>query len=109
MKRGYSAAAIRAAEAPLLDAGRGLALMRTAAAGLAAECRSVLRDARGGVSGARVVVLAGAGNNGGDALFAGAGLRRRGAHVTVVDVLGRLHAEGRACLLYTSPSPRDRG
>lgn len=98
MKRGYSAAAIRAAEAPLLNAGRGLALMRTAAAGLAAECRGILREARGGVSGARVVVLAGAGNNGGDALFAGADLRRRGAHVTVVDVLGRLHAEGRAAL-----------
>ncbi|MCK1801539.1 NAD(P)H-hydrate dehydratase [Brevibacterium sp. R8603A2] len=98
MRLGYPAAAIRAAEAPLLDAGRGPVLMRTAAAGLAAVCRRDLIEARGCVTGARVVVLAGAGNNGGDALFAGADLSRRGARVTVVDVLGRLHPEGAAAL-----------
>ena len=36
---------------------------------------------RGGVYGARVVLLVGTGNNGGDALFAGAALARRGAQV----------------------------
>ena len=36
-------------------------------------------EARGGVYGARVLVLAGSGDNGGDALYAGARLARRGA------------------------------
>src|SRR5699024_775100 len=91
----YSAAAIRAAEQPHLDAGRGEALMRSAAAGLATACRRALTDSRGRVTGARVAVLAGPGSNGGDALFAAANLAHRGAHVTVIAPLGRLHAAGR--------------
>lgn len=89
----YSAAAVRAAEQPHIDAGRGESLMRRAAAGLASACRRVLRASDGFVTGKRVVVLAGPGNNGGDALFAAANLARRGAHVTVVAPLGRLHPE----------------
>lgn len=95
----YSAAAVRAAEQPLLDAGRGESLMRAAAAGLATACRRALRTARGRVTGARVVVLAGPGNNGGDALFAAANLAHRGAQVTVAAPLGRLHEEGRQAAL----------
>ncbi|SLM94533.1 NAD(P)H-hydrate dehydratase [Brevibacterium yomogidense] len=90
----HSAAAVRAAEQPLIDAGRGESLMRTAAAGLATACRRALTATRGRVTGARVVVLAGPGNNGGDALFAAANLAHRGAHVTVAAPLGRLHEEG---------------
>ncbi|MCA1656171.1 MAG: NAD(P)H-hydrate dehydratase [Actinobacteria bacterium] len=53
------------------------ALMRRAAAGLAARCAGLL----GGTYGRRVVLLVGAGNNGGDALYAGARLAARGAGV----------------------------
>src|SRR5262249_52686804 len=54
-------------------------LMDRAAAGLASVCAALLRRAPGYVYGARVVVLAGSGDNGGDALYAGARLARRGA------------------------------
>jgi ADP-dependent NAD(P)H-hydrate dehydratase / NAD(P)H-hydrate epimerase len=69
-------------------------LMQRAAAGLAAVCESLLNQ----VYGARVAVLAGSGDNGGDALFAGARLARRGASVTVVAAGARLHEAGRAAL-----------
>lgn len=95
MRLGYTAAAVREAEAPLLAAGRGEALMRTAAAGLASVCRRLLSK-RGQISGSRVVMLVGAGNNGGDALYAGANLAGRGAHVTAVDVFGKMHEAGAA-------------
>ncbi|MCZ2264267.1 NAD(P)H-hydrate epimerase, partial [Isoptericola sp. QY 916] len=75
----WSAADVRAAEEPLLAAG--VPLMERASFALATL---VLRDVaarRGPVRGARVVVLAGAGNNGGDALHAGAVLARRGLGV----------------------------
>src|SRR3954465_15432241 len=57
------------------------ALMRRAAAGLAYAVADYLRGAGGSVYGARVVVLAGAGNNGGDAMYAAAALADRGARV----------------------------
>ncbi|MDF2967413.1 MAG: NAD(P)H-hydrate epimerase [Nocardioidaceae bacterium] len=57
------------------------ALMQRAAAGLAAACVDLLVQSRGRVYGARVLVLAGSGNNGGDALYAGARLAGRGAAV----------------------------
>ncbi|WP_420734039.1 NAD(P)H-hydrate dehydratase [Brevibacterium luteolum] len=106
MRLGYTAAAVREAEAPLLAAGRGEALMRTAAAGLASVCRRLLSE-RGQISGSRVVMLVGAGNNGGDALFAGANLAGRGAHVTAVDVFGKLHEAGAAA--FTSAGGRTEG
>ncbi|GAB3104217.1 bifunctional ADP-dependent NAD(P)H-hydrate dehydratase/NAD(P)H-hydrate epimerase [Isoptericola nanjingensis] len=92
----WSAADVRAAEEPLLAAG--VPLMERAAFALATL---VLRDVavrRGPVRGARVVVLAGAGNNGGDALHAGAVLARRGLGVTAVLVAEQFHAGGRAAL-----------
>ncbi|MBA3411738.1 MAG: NAD(P)H-hydrate dehydratase [Geodermatophilaceae bacterium] len=71
-------------------------LMDRAAAGLAARCVAWLPR----VYGARVVVLAGTGSNGGDALFAGALLARRGAGVVAVALdADRLHAGGAAALL----------
>ncbi len=54
--------------------------MQRAATGLAAVCAGLA----GRVYGARVVVLAGSGDNGGDALYAGARLARRGARVVAV-------------------------
>jgi hydroxyethylthiazole kinase-like uncharacterized protein yjeF len=44
------------------------------------------------------VVLAGSGDNGGDALYAGARLARRGARVTAVAAGGRVHEGGTAAL-----------
>ena len=63
------------------------ALMERAAAGLAATCASLLDR----VYGSRVALLVGSGDNGGDALFAGALLARRGAVVTAV-LLGSTRA-----------------
>src|SRR6202042_2558255 len=60
------------------------ALMQLAAAGLASVCAALLRREPGFVYGARVAVLAGSGDNGGDALYAGALLARRGAAVTAI-------------------------
>lgn len=77
---------LRAAEARVLAHVPDDTLMKRAAAGLAAVCAELLREHRGGVNGRRVVLLVGTGNNGGDALLAGARLRRRGASVDAVMV-----------------------
>src|ERR1700727_2230055 len=71
MRVAYSVSKVRAAEAALMALVPDGALMQRAAAGLASVCAGLLRDGAGGVYGARVVVLAGTGDNGGDALYAG--------------------------------------
>ena len=85
----------RAAMASLPPGG----LMRRAAAGLARRCAGLLAE-RGGVYGARVFLLVGGGDNGGDALFAGAALARRGAVVRAVAGVQdeRVHRLGLAAL-----------
>ena len=70
------------------------ALMQRAAAGLASVCATVLRASAGGVYGSRVVMLAGTGDNGGDALYAAARLAKRGAAVTAIQAGSRIHAGG---------------
>jgi hydroxyethylthiazole kinase-like uncharacterized protein yjeF len=82
VRSAYGVAGIRAAEQPLLDTLPPGTLMDRASFALAARCADVL----GGTYGARVVVLAGDGDNGGDALLAGSLLARRGAQVDVVRV-----------------------
>jgi hydroxyethylthiazole kinase-like uncharacterized protein yjeF len=77
----YSAAQVRAAEAPLLAAG--VPLMRRAAAALA----SVVAE----LAPAHLLVLAGAGDNGGDALFAAADAASRGVQVDVLRTADRVH------------------
>ena len=72
--------------------------MQRAALALALSCTRLLRDVRGSVRGARVVLLVGAGNNGGDALWAGALLAERGCRVDAVAVADRWHQEGAAAL-----------
>ncbi|MGH3120803.1 MAG: NAD(P)H-hydrate epimerase, partial [Streptosporangiaceae bacterium] len=52
----------------------------------------------GKVPGSRVVVLAGSGDNGGDALFAGARLASRGAAVLAVTAGSRVHEHGAVAL-----------
>ncbi len=69
-------------------------LMQRAAAGLAAICAELL----GQVYGSHVVVLAGGGDNGGDALYAGARLARRGASVRAVLASDKAHQGGFAAL-----------
>src|SRR5215475_3734800 len=68
MRNAHTVAAVRKAEHALMDQLPDGALMQRAAAGLAAVCAGLLDF----VYGARVVVLAGGGDNGGDALYAGA-------------------------------------
>jgi ADP-dependent NAD(P)H-hydrate dehydratase / NAD(P)H-hydrate epimerase len=91
----YTVAEVRAAERAAMAALPEGLLMQRAATALATQCLEML----GGGYGAEVVLLVGAGNNGGDALFAGARLARRGARVTalLIDVQ-RAHAEGLAAL-----------
>ncbi len=75
---------VRAAEDRLLARTPEGALMRRAAFGVATVAASMLRDLTGGTAGRRVTLLVGAGNNGGDALWAGYFLRRRSVAVTAV-------------------------
>ena len=95
MRHYYSADAIRAAEAPLLSALPDGALMRRAAFGLAGAIAKELRSRTGGVSGRRICAVVGSGDNGGDALWAAALLRRRGVTASAI-VLNpdRVHAAG---------------
>jgi ADP-dependent NAD(P)H-hydrate dehydratase / NAD(P)H-hydrate epimerase len=91
----YPVRDIRAAESALMARLPAGALMQRAAAALAARCARLLR----GPYGARVTVLVGGGDNGGDALYAGGRLARRGARVDAVLVRpDRVHAEGLAAL-----------
>jgi NAD(P)H-hydrate epimerase len=97
---GYSAAQVRAAEAPLLAAG--VPLMQRAAAGLAREVRAFL-----GRDDAKVVLLVGTGNNGADALYAGATLARAGADVTIVRTGDRVHEESLAAAVGAGAGARE--
>jgi hydroxyethylthiazole kinase-like uncharacterized protein yjeF len=91
----FTAAEIRDAEAPVLAATPSGALMQRAATGLATVCVRLL----GSVYGRRVVLLVGTGNNGGDALYAGTFLARRGARVDAVLLdPDRAHAAGLSAL-----------
>lgn len=99
MLRGYAVPDVRAAE----DRARaGLPegeLMQRAARGLAEVVADRAGQLRPGPRAARVVVLAGPGDNGGDALWAAALLARTDGTVVdlaVVGVAPRLHADGLA-------------
>jgi ADP-dependent NAD(P)H-hydrate dehydratase / NAD(P)H-hydrate epimerase len=115
MRDAYSVSQVRAAESALFALVPEGALMQRAAAGLAAVCADLLRAGAGGVYGAEVVVLAGTGDNGGDALYAGERLALRGASVTAVQAGARLHADGALALrgaggrIIAVVPPRDPG
>jgi ADP-dependent NAD(P)H-hydrate dehydratase / NAD(P)H-hydrate epimerase len=98
MRDSYQVDAVRAAEHALMEIVPDGTLMDRAAAGLASVCAALLRQAPGYVYGARVVVLAGSGDNGGDALYAAARLARRGAAVTAIAAGSRVHPGGAAAL-----------
>lgn len=80
MRYAHTVDVVRAAEAELIARLPDGALMQRASAGLAAACAQLLSR----VYGARVVLLIGSGDNGGDALYAGSRLARRGALVEAV-------------------------
>ncbi|MGW0603043.1 NAD(P)H-hydrate dehydratase [Streptomyces sp. NPDC002644] len=99
MRSAYSVETVRAAERELMARLPEGALMQRAAAGLAAASAQVLGRTAGRVYGSRVVLLVGSGDNGGDALYAGARLARRGAGVTAVLVTpDRVHGGGLVAL-----------
>ena len=70
------------------------ALMQRAAAGLA----YAVLDLLGSAYGRRVLLLVGGGDNGGDALYAGAMLARRGCGVEAVLLSEQAHEAGLAAL-----------
>src|SRR5260370_16892641 len=94
MRYAHEVAKVRAAEQALMARSPEGALMAMAAAGLGATCARLL----GSVYGARVVVLAGRGDNGGDALYAAQRLARRGARTHAVLTGSRVHPGGAAAL-----------
>jgi hydroxyethylthiazole kinase-like uncharacterized protein yjeF len=94
MRNAHEVSKVRAAERSLMAQLPPGALMQRAAAGLASVCAGLA----GKISGSRVVVLAGSGDNGGDALYAGARLARRGAAVLAVTAGQRVHEDGAAAL-----------
>ncbi|MHC5259702.1 NAD(P)H-hydrate dehydratase [Streptomyces sp. UC4497] len=95
MRLAHDVETVRSAERALMARLPEGALMQRAAAGLATACADLL----GKVYGSRVTLLVGSGDNGGDALYAGARLARRGAGVTALLLNpDRAHAGGLAAL-----------
>ena len=95
MRRAYPVEQVRRAEQRLMATLPDGVLMQRAAAGLAAACALLL----GGTYGRRILVLVGSGENGGDALFAGARLARRGAAVEALLLSpDKTHVAGLAAL-----------
>ncbi len=91
----YTADQVRTAEQHALIGLPGGALMQRAASGLATLCLQLVGRAHG----LRVVLLVGAGDNGGDALWAGVLLAGRGAAVTALLLApDRAHGPGLAAL-----------
>ncbi|MEU8246983.1 NAD(P)H-hydrate dehydratase [Nonomuraea sp. NPDC048916] len=90
MRTAYTADQIRAAEHVLMARLPEGSLMRRAASGLAAVCAALLPK----VYGARVLLLVGSGDNGGDALYAGMLLAGRGARVEAILAGTRTHEAG---------------
>ncbi|MEV0293304.1 NAD(P)H-hydrate dehydratase [Nocardia sp. NPDC050710] len=108
-QRGYfTADEVRAAEAELFTRVPEGVPMRRAAHGLATVVAGELRARTGGIAGRSVTLLVGSGDNGGDALWAGSMLRRRGVAVTAVLLNPeRAHAKGLAALRKTGGRVRD--
>src|SRR6478735_2539256 len=94
MRSAHTVERVRAAEAALMETLPEGALMQRAASGLA----NAVLDLLGRAYGSTVVLLVGAGDNGGDALYAGALLARRGVRVLAWSMSGTPHAAGLAAL-----------
>jgi len=91
MRSAHTVDQVRAAEATLMAALPEGTLMQRAAAGVA----YAVLDFLGSAYGRRVLLLVGSGDNGGDALYAGAMLARRGVAVEALLMKpGHVHAAG---------------
>jgi hydroxyethylthiazole kinase-like uncharacterized protein yjeF len=96
MRRAHTVEQVRQAERALMSTLPPGTLMQRAAAGLAAAVHDLL----GRAYGSRVLLLVGSGDNGGDALYAGALLARRGAQVRALLLSpDQAHVDGLAALL----------
>ena len=95
MRWAHTVAQVRAAEADLMAQLPEGALMQRASFGLATAVGAFLG---GQVYGRAILLLVGSGDNGGDALFAGALLARRGASVSALVLSQRVHAAGLTAL-----------
>ena len=106
MREVFTVEQVRTAERIVLGRVPPGALMRRAAFGLAVVARRMLAASNGH----RVALLVGAGDNGGDALWAGAELRRRGIGVAAVLFNPqRAHAGGLAALRRVGGRAVDAG
>ena len=94
--RAYRVEAIRRIEDRAIAVEGVDALMQRAAAAVAASVSNLLQSTSGGRYGRHVMIMVGAGNNGGDALFAGVRLARHGVRVTAIRCLGVPHPAGLA-------------
>lgn len=99
MLRAHVVDQVRASEETLLATMPDGALMARAATGLAVGVADELRRRHGRLYGRRVLLVVGAGNNGGDALHAGAWLARRGVGVRALLLTDQAHPAGFADLL----------
>lgn len=70
-------------------------LMERAATAIAVECFALFRQ-HGGIVGRKALLLVGAGDNGGDALYAGVRLLERGVTVYALSLGASMHADGAA-------------
>ena len=96
----FSVAQIRAAEERAFLVTAPGSLMERAAFALGVGCADLLQETFGRVYGTSVLVVVGPGNNGGDALFAGALLARRGVRVGIYCVVpGVCHEVGLSAVL----------
>src|SRR4051812_2179123 len=94
MRYAHEVDKVRTAELALMARLPEGALMQRAATGLASVCAGLLPA----LYGSAVVLLVGGGDNGGDALYAGALLARRGAGVVAILAGSGVHQEGLAAL-----------
>lgn len=94
----YDSDTVRDMERPLLD--DGVPLMRMAASAAAHVTMTLLDDEDLTIEDARVTLLVGAGDNGGDGLYAGAELANEGAHVTAIAVSRSLHEEAFSAFVH---------
>lgn len=107
MKPVHEVATIRKAEADLMAQLPDGTLMQRASSGLASVTARLIIDTFGRLPGVRLSVVAGSGNNGGDALYAASHLARRGVAVDIVAASDSLHADGLQAALSSGAQLRE--